>query len=58
MAHTRTSDEQLLIQFVYEAAPDEPDLVEAAARLEKCSTEGVIEYSIPEYKEEGGASKA
>jgi len=46
-SHTRKTDEQLLIQFVMDQGFDEPDLVEAAVRLEEGIKEGLQDYSIP-----------
>lgn len=44
--HTRTTDEQLLIQLVKDAAWDEPDLMQAAARLEAGIEEELEDYAI------------
>ena len=46
--HTRRSDEELLIEFVGDQGWDEPDLVEAAARLKDCIEKKLKDYSIPE----------
>ena len=45
--HTMDSDILLLIQFVRDQGFDEPDLVEAAERLENAINEGYSGYSIP-----------
>lgn len=46
-AHTRKSDELLLIQFVEDQGFGEPDLVEAAERLKDCIFKGLTDYSVP-----------
>lgn len=46
-SHTRTTDEQLLIQFVEDNGWDEPDLVYAAERLKEGIAKGLTDYSVP-----------
>jgi len=46
--HTRKSDEELLIQFIDDQGWDQPDLVEAAARLKDCIEKELQDYSISE----------
>lgn len=46
MAHTYTSDVQVLIQFAKDQGWDEPDVVEAYIRLEAAIAEGLSDYSI------------
>jgi hypothetical protein len=47
MAHTRKSDELLLIGFIHDQGWDEVDLMDAAERLQKGIDEGLQDYSIP-----------
>ena len=46
--HTRETDEQLLIQFVWDQGFGETDLVEAANRLSVCIDKGLTNYLVPE----------
>jgi len=46
-SHTKDSDITLLIQFVEDQGFDEPDLVEAADRLQKAMRQGLSGYSFP-----------
>ena len=48
MAHTYTSDVQVLIQFAKDQGWDLPDVVEAFGRLEAAIEKDLSDYSIPE----------
>lgn len=48
MAHTYTSDVQVLIQFVKDQGWDLSDVVEASGRLEAAIGKDLTDYSIPE----------
>lgn len=48
MAHTYTSDVQVLIQFAKDQGWDLPDVMEAVERLENAIADGLQDYSYPE----------
>jgi predicted nucleotidyltransferase len=48
MAHTYTSDVQVLIQFAKDQGWDLCDVMDSVARLEKAIVEELDDYSIPE----------
>lgn len=48
MAHTYTSDVQVLIQFAKDQGWDMPDLIEACTRLDAAISKDLNDYSIPD----------
>ena len=54
MAHTYTSDVQVLIQFAKDQGWDQLDVVEAYTRLDEAIAKDLSDYSIPEGAAEGG----
>lgn len=52
MAHTYTSDVQVLIQFAKDQGWDLIDVVEAFMRLEAAIKKDLTDYSIPEEDEQ------
>jgi len=44
--HTRKSDEELLMQFAIDQGFDEPGLVEAVERLQRCHEDGTQDYLV------------
>lgn len=48
MAHSYTSDVEVLIQFAKDQGWDVPEVMESVERLEHAIAEGLSDYSVPE----------